>query len=283
MSSSNIRHKKKIIDGICYACLIVFSLIAIFPFFWLISSSLRNEMDVLRPTLLPPKITFESYEYVLKYSPFITWFYNSTFISLIATTISVFIAGLAAYSFSRFTSKTKKILSRTILFAYMFPGVLMILPLFILFVRCGLLDTRFGLIIAYATSSLPFSMWLLTAYYETIPQEIDQAARIDGASNMQLFWRIIVPIAKPGLATAAIFTFINAWNEFLLALILINSDTKKTLPVGLYAQMGGKAGEMVLWNVRMASSVLVILPMFIIFILLNRKITEGLTAGAVKG
>jgi len=159
----------------------------------------------------------------------------------------------------------------------------LVLPLFMLFVRIGLLDKRIGLIFAYSMSNLPFAMWLLAAYFETIPKEIDEAARIDGAGNNYIFWRMIIPMAAPGLATSAIFVFINAWNEFVLALTLINSDANKTLPIGLYAQMGGKAGELVLWNNRMATSALVILPMLLLFLTLNKYITKGLTAGALKG
>lgn len=266
-----------------YGIAVFIALISVFPLFWLISSSLRDGMDVFRPTLLPEKATLDSYAYVLRFSPFTTWFWNSLYISVVSTAISVLMASLAAYSFSRFITRWKKLLSRTILLAYMFPGVLMVLPLFVLLVNIGLLDSQLGLILVYSTSNLPFAMWLLTAYFETIPKEIDQAARIDGAGNNMIFWRLILPIAQPGLATAATFIFINGWNEFLLALILINSDTNKTLPIGLYAQMGGKAGELVLWNIRMASSAMVILPMLLVFLFLNKYIVRGLTAGALKG
>jgi ABC-type glycerol-3-phosphate transport system permease component len=167
--------------------------------------------------------------------------------------------------------------------AYMFPGVLLLLPLFVLFVQLRLLDKQLGLMIAYSMSNLPFAMWLLAAYFETIPKELDEAARIDGANNNYIFWRMILPIAAPGLATSAIFVFINAWNEFVLALVLIQSDLKKTLPIGLYATMGGKAGEWVFWDDRMANSAMVILPMLIVFFTLNKYITKGLTAGALKG
>jgi multiple sugar transport system permease protein len=282
LSNTYVR-KKRIVDGLVYIALIFFSLIAVFPLFWLISSSLRSGTEIFSPVLWPKNVTFEAYQYTLRYFPFLDWFRNSTLISLSATAISVFVSSLAAYSLSRFSSRGKQLLSRGILLAYMFPGVLFILPMFVLFHRIGLLDTKIGLIAAYSMTGLPFAMWLLTAYFETIPREIDEAARIDGASNFQVYWRVVMPVAKPGLATAAIFAFINAWNEFLLALILINSDSNKTLPVGLYAQMGGKAGEAILWNVRMASSVMVILPMLIIFLVLNKQITRGLTAGALKG
>ncbi len=258
-------------------------LLAVFPLFWLISTSLRSGLDVFSPSLLPAKISFESYKFVINHSPFFTWFINSVIVSISAMIISVVIASLAAYSLSRFVTKSKKILSKSILLAYMFPSILLVLPLFMLFVKIGLLDRRIGLIFAYSMSNLPFAMWLLTAYFETIPKEIDEAARIDGAGNNYIFWRIIFPMATPGLATSAIFVFINAWNEFVLALTLINSDANKTLPIGLYAQMGGKAGELVLWNNRMATSALVILPMLLVFLSLNKYITKGLTAGALKG
>jgi len=262
---------------------VVILVLAIFPLFWLISTSLRDGLDVFNPNLLPQKATLESYRFVIRHSPFMQWFVNSVIVSITAMTISVIIAAMAAYSMSRFVTAWKKMLSKSILLAYMFPPILLVLPLFMLFVKVGLLDKRLGLMLAYSMSNLPFAMWLLTAYFETIPKEIDEAARIDGASNNYIFWRMIIPMAAPGLATSAIFVFINAWNEFVLALTLINSDANKTLPVGLYTQMGGKAGELVLWNNRMATSALVILPMLLVFLTLNKYITKGLTAGALKG
>jgi ABC-type glycerol-3-phosphate transport system permease component len=258
-------------------------ILAVFPLFWLISTSLRTGNDVYNPNLLPGKVLFDSYEFILGHSPFLIWFKNSVVVSLISTIASVVVASLAAYSMSRFANKWKKHLSKTILLAYMFPPVLLVIPMFILFVNIGLLDRLFGLVVAYSMSNLPFAMWLLTAYFETIPKGIDEAARIDGANNHYIFWRMIMPMAAPGLATSAIFVFINAWNEFILALTLINSDSNKTLPVGLYNQMGGKPGEWVFWDDRMANSALVILPMLLVFLALNKYITKGLTAGALKG
>ena len=288
MPSNNLTHTgatvQKTVQTIFFAFItIVLLTLAVFPLFWLISTSLRSGLDVYNPSLFPSKVSFESYEFVIYHSPFFTWFVNSVVVSLSAMGISVIVAALAAYSMSRFVTKWKKALSKSILLAYMFPPILLVLPLFMLFVRFGLLDRRIGLVFAYSMSNLPFAMWLLAAYFETIPKEIDEAARIDGAGNNYIFWRMIIPMAAPGLATSAIFVFINAWNEFVLALTLINSDANKTLPIGLYAQMGGKAGELVLWNFRMATSALVILPMLLLFLTLNKYITKGLTAGALKG
>ena len=288
MPSNQLTHPKTIIARsmqtiILTLVFVILLILAIFPLFWLISTSLRSGLDVYNPSLFPTKVSFESYEFVIYHSPFFTWFINSVVVSLSAMGVSVIVASLAAYSMSRFVTKWKKVLSKSILLAYMFPPILLVLPLFMLFVRIGLLDKRIGLIFAYSMSNLPFAMWLLAAYFETIPKEIDEAARIDGAGNNYIFWRMIIPMAAPGLATSAIFVFINAWNEFVLALTLINSDANKTLPIGLYAQMGGKAGELVLWNNRMATSALVILPMLLLFLTLNKYITKGLTAGALKG
>jgi ABC-type glycerol-3-phosphate transport system permease component len=274
---------KYIQDFVLYALSIIFVIVAVFPLFWLISTSLREGMDVFAVSLFPKKVSFASYIFILAHSPFTAWFKNSVIVSIFSTIVSVVVASLSAYSMSRFVTWWKKYLSKSILLAYMFPGVLLLLPLFVLFVNIGLLDRQSGLIVAYSMSNLPFAMWLLIAYFETIPKEIDEAARIDGASNNFIFWRIVMPIAAPGLVTSAIFVFINAWNEFVLALILIASDANKTLPIGLYSQMGGKAGEAVSWSDRMANSAMVILPMIIVFLVLNKYITKGLTAGALKG
>jgi ABC-type glycerol-3-phosphate transport system permease component len=262
---------------------VILTILAVFPLFWLISTSLRTGMDVYSTNLFPAEVLFDSYEFILGHSPFLVWFKNSVIVSIVSTLASTIVASLAAYSMSRFVTRWKKHLSKSILMAYMFPPVLLVLPLFVLFVNIGLLDKRLGLIVAYSMSNLPFAMWLLTAYFETIPKGIDEAARIDGANNNYIFWRMIIPMAAPGLATSAIFVFINAWNEFVLALTLINSDMNKTLPVGLYTQMGGKPGEWTFWDDRMANSAMVILPMLVVFLVLNKYITKGLTAGALKG
>jgi ABC-type glycerol-3-phosphate transport system permease component len=274
---------KKIAHIILIFFCVFFSFLAIFPFYWLISTSLREGMDVFSTKLLPSKISFSSYKFVIAHSPFLVWFVNSVIVAVTSTGVSVITASLAAYSMSRFKTPWKNYLSKGVLLAYMFPPILMVLPLLVLFVKMGLLDTKLGLIFAYSMANLPFAMWLLTAYFETVPKEIDEAAKIDGASNNYVFWRMIIPLSTPGLATSAIFVFINAWNEFILALTLLNSDGNKTLPIGLYAQMGGKAGELVLWNDRMANSALVILPMLFVFLIMNKYITKGLTAGALKG
>jgi ABC-type glycerol-3-phosphate transport system permease component len=240
-------------------------------------------MDVYSTNLWPEKVVIQSYYFILNHTTFLVWFKNSVIVSIVSTIVSIVAASLAAYSMSRFTNKFKKHLSKSILLAYMFPPVLLVLPMFVLFANIGLLDRFSGLVVAYSMGNLPFAMWLLTAYFETIPKELDEAAKIDGASNNYIFWRMILPIATPGLATSAIFIFINSWNEFILALTLIRSDLNKTLPIGLYTQMGDMPGEWVFWNDRMANSAMVILPMLLVFIALNKYITRGLTAGALKG
>jgi ABC-type glycerol-3-phosphate transport system permease component len=284
MRSKQTSTKRGIMPSILlYAFCIFLAVLAVFPLFWLVSTSLRTGPDVYNPSLFPGKVLLDSYQFILTHTPFVMWFKNSVVVSIISTIVSLVVASLAAYSMSRFSNKWKKHLSHSILLAYMFPPVLLVLPMFVLFVNLGLLDRPLGLIVAYSMSNLPFAMWLLTAYFETIPKGIDEAARIDGASNNFIFWRMIMPLAAPGLATSSIFIFINAWNEFILALTLINSDGNKTLPVGLYNQMGGKAGEWVFWDDRMANSAMVILPLLIVFLTLNKYITKGLTAGALKG
>ena len=190
---------------ITYAVAVILAFVAFFPLYWIISTSLRTGLDVFSSNIFPAEICFDSYIFVLTHSPFLTWFKNSVIVSLCAMCISVMISSLAAYSMSRYVTWWKKYLSKGILMAYMFPSVLLILPIFTLYVKVGLLDSRFGLVLSYSLSNLPFAMWLLTAYFETIPKELDEAAKIDGASNNYTFWRVIFPVAAPGLATSAIF------------------------------------------------------------------------------
>lgn len=280
---SRLKPGQKVARGALTLLCVVLAVLAVFPLFWLVSTSLRTGNDVYSPNLLPEKVIFASYTFILTHTPFLVWFKNSVVVAIISTIVSIIAASLAAYSMSRFTNRWKKHLSKSILLAYMFPPVLLVLPVFVLFANIGLLDRFAGLVVAYSMGNLPFAMWLLTAYFETIPKGIDEAARIDGANNNYIFWRMIMPMAAPGLATSAIFVFINSWNEFIMALTLIKSDLNKTLPVGLYDQMGDKAGEWVFWNDRMANSAMVILPMLLVFLTLNKYITKGLTAGALKG
>lgn len=268
-----------------YLVLTLYAVIALFPLYWLLTSSFKTGLELIAPTptLLPLHPSLANYARVLSTGLIVDFFVNSIKISIITTICLIVIASLAAYSLTRFQYPGRSIIANSVLAAYMFPGILLAVPLVIFYAEVGLINTHVGLILAYVTFGLPFALWLLIAYFETIPREIDEAARVDGASHFGVYWRVILPLAAPGLVTTAIFAFLGAWNEFLLALVLIQQNELKTLPVGLALFLQGGPGDTIEWGGRMAAGVMVIFPSLLFFLLVSRYIVHGLAAGAVKG
>ena len=265
-----------------YAALGLFALFAAFPLFWLFSSAIRPaaELFVTPPQLVSPHLTLAAFHKILRYTAFLSYLKSSLIAAVGATILGVTVAALGAYSLSRHEYPAKNAIARLILLTYMFPSILLVVPLFVVISRVGLADTYTGLILTYTTFALPFGLWLLRSYFLTIPREIDDAARIDGANEWQVFRRVILPLSLPGIATTAVFSFIHAWNEFLYALVLISSADKKTLPVGLYGFIGGEMQE---WDSLLASATMFLVPTLFFFLMVQRNIVKGLTAGATKG
>lgn len=265
-----------------YSFLIVLSVIAVFPLFWMFSSALRpsNEIWMFPPRLLPSALSFKYYERIMTYTGFLQNLKNSVIISLSTTALAILFSVAAGYSISRFRYKGRKFLSRVILVAYMFPPVLLIIPLFKIMVNVGLINTRIGLIIAQLAFAFPYAAWLLNAYFSTIPKELEEAAYVDGCGPVGALTRIIIPLAAPGIVAAAIFSFILSWRDFLFSFIIASEPSIRPLSVGLYEQVGG---ELMVWGDIMAWSSLMTLPILLFFILLQKQIVYGLTAGAVKG
>jgi multiple sugar transport system permease protein len=268
-----------------YLGLSIYGLLAVFPLYWLFKSSLTVGLDLIAatPSLLPRTLDFSNYERVLSVGLIVTFFANSLKVALISTICTIAIASLAAYSLTRFRYRGRDLIRSSVLLAYMFPGILLAIPLALVYGQLGLINSHAGLVLAYVTFSLPFALWLLIAYFQTIPREIDEAARVDGATHLDVFLRIILPLAAPGIVTASIFAFLSAWNEFTLALVLIQENELKTLPTGLALFLQGGPGDTIEWGGRMAAGVMVIIPSLIFFLLASGRIARGLAAGAVKG
>lgn len=265
-----------------YALLLMLAVVAIGPFFWQLSTSLRLEREYYDGlTLLPVEWTLVNYERALSETQVLFYFWNSIKVTLLTTFFSIAIASLGAYSLSRFSFPGKKLITRVMLLLYMFPPILFLVPIFLIIYRLSLLDTHTGLILSYTTFSLPFSLMMLLSYFETIPREIDESGRIDGALNTTIFARLILPLSLPGIATVAIFSSISSWNEFLYALVFIVSERKKVISAGLYLLMHGDMR--VDWGMMMALATIVQIPMLIFFVVYGRGLIKGLTAGAVKG
>jgi len=266
---------------VSYLITIALAAFALFPFLWICFSSLKTfeSLYVFPPIYLPDRLSFGFYEKVLTETPFIQFFWNSFFVSVVSTLISVAFATMAAWSLARSRFRGRLFLMRSVLLAYLFPQILIVTPLFAVIAALGLANSYGGLILAYVTFTFPFSTWMLTAYFEKIPIQIEEAGRIDGASNWTVFTRLVLPLVAPGLVTVAIFAFINAWNEFLYGLVILGGGDKRTLPIGLYNFIGGEFGQ---WGEMMAATTMTMLPTLILFFIIQRRLVSGLTAGAVK-
>jgi multiple sugar transport system permease protein len=265
--------------------LAILSFVTIFPLYTVVISSIKPLADV-RSTFhwIPSHVTFQPYVDIWKTIPLAHYFANSLVVSLSATVCSVVIAIFAAYAISRYRFRGRTGFSLTVLSTQMFPGILFLLPLFVIFVNIErstgirFYGTYLGLIITYLTFSLPFSIWMLVGYFNSIPRELEEAAMTEGATPIGALFRILIPVSLPGIAAVAIFAFITAWGEVLFASVL-TTDQTRTLAIGLrnYASQTN-----VYWNQLMAASIVVSLPVVAAFLALQRYIVGGLTAGGVK-
>jgi len=211
---------------------------------------------------------------------FVRQAWNSIVVSVATTVLGLFLAATGAYVFSRFRFKGRRTGMMMFLVSQMFPGVMMMIPLYVIMQKLHLLNTSLGLILVYSTTSVPFSVWMLKGYFDTIPRDLEEAAVIDGASNIRIFYTIILPLSLPALAITALFSFMGAWNEFVLAYTFMNKETAFTLPVAIKNYVGEHT---VRWGLFAASSVLVSIPVVSLFFALQKYLVSGLTAGSVKG
>ena len=258
---------------------------ALLPLYVMVSSSLKPLQDVTGTfRWIPSPITFSSYIQMWQTVPLAQYFVNSLIVCTCAAALSVLVATFAAYAVSRYRFRGRRVFTLVVLSTQMFPGILFLLPLFLIFVSIGnatgitLLGSRTGLIITYLTFSLPFSIWLLVGYFDSIPRGLDEAAWVDGCGPLRALFRVVIPAAIPGIITVAIYAFMTAWGEVLFASVMTN-DTTRTLAVGLrdYSTQND-----VYWNQIMAASIVVSIPVVAGFLLMQRFLVTGLTAGSVK-
>jgi multiple sugar transport system permease protein len=263
-----------------------FTLITLFPLYTVVISSIKPLADVRSAfRWVPSRITFAPYADIWSTIPLARYFLNSLLISLGATVISVFIAILAAYAISRYRFSGRGVFSLIVLSTQMFPGILFLLPLFVIYVNLEralgiqLYGSYAGLIITYLTFALPFSIWMLVGYFDSIPRELEQAAMVDGTTALGALFRVLVPVSMPGIVAVAIFAFITAWGEVLFASVLTD-DATRTLAVGLrnYAIQSN-----VYWNQLMAAAIVVSIHVVAGFLALQRYLVQGIAAGGVKG
>ncbi len=278
-----------------HAGLISFTLLTLYPVLWVLALAFSGQQSVgiidlpkdpsfverLRGVLpWPAHFSVKNFVDVMTEQPFGRWLLNSVMVSVMTTVLGVFMACTAAYAFSRFRFPGRDGGMLAFLVSQMFPGTLMLIPLFIIIVKwLGLGNTFWGLVIVYATTAIPFCVWMLKGYFDTIPIDIEESARIDGASPRTIFVRIILPLAKPAIAITALFSFMTAWNEFILASVFLEAEAMYTAPVGLRFFVGGFSSQ---WGFFAAGSVIVSLPVVILFLYLQKYLVSGLTAGSVK-
>lgn len=255
---------------------------ALAPVAWIVSLSLKAGDDVLSHRFLPGAWTLENYRTVLGTSLFTSALRNGLGVSLIATAISIVLATLAAYAIARLELKGKKVVLGTALAVSTFPVVSIVGPLFDLWRRVGLYDTWAGLVLPYLSFTLPLSIWVLTAFFREIPWEIEEAALVDGATRWQALRQVIVPVAAPGVFTAAILTFLYAWNDFVFAISLTSTDRARNVPAALAFFTGASEFQHPAAAIA-AAAVIVTVPVVVVVLLFQRRIVAGLTAGAVKG
>lgn len=265
--------------GVLIVLVIVWSLI---PYVWTLFTSFKTERELYQfpVTYWPHVPTIINYIQVFTQNPFGRFLLNSTIVTLTSTVVCLFIASLAAYAFARLQFRGREILLVGLLVVAMIPLITVIVPLYILVRNLGLLNTYWGLIAPYVTYSLPVAIFILTAFFREIPQELEEAALIDGCTRLNTLWRIIAPLAAPGLITAGIIVFVYTWNEFLVALTLTSTTDVRTITVGIALYRGEFTFP---WGVISAAVTLATIPIMALILLGQRLVVRGLTAGAVKG
>ncbi len=257
-------------------------MIMLFPFYWMLNTSLKpiEEVFLSPPTFLSSNWSFAAYWDLIQNRPIFLYFMNSMIVAVGTTLLSLLLASLAAYGVTRFHIRFEMLLIVFLLFTKMLPETLLVIPYFQLMSTFGLINSYVALILAYTSFALPFSVWMLIGFFRAIPRELDEAAIIDGASRIQTFWKIILPLGRPGLVAVAIFTFLIAWNAYIWALVLTTDPSRYVLAIGVANLMGEYQID---WNELMAAAVIAVAPVMLLYAFLERYLVAGITAGAVKG
>lgn len=278
-----MKHIKRIFFWILVS---LFMIYVLFPIYWLINSSFKTEKEIflVNSTFYPHEFTYNNYKTVLFMRGggvnFMAYFSNSIIVAATVLILSIFVGGLAAYGISRSKSRAVYILPLIFLAFSLTPPQAYVNPLYLMMKYLKLLDTKLGLIIIYTLFSLPLPIWLLSQYFKGIPEELEEAARIDGCNRLQVISKIVFPLSSPGISVSAIFVFMYVWNEFFLAGIFTSTSRAMTLPIGI---MNFQQVHSISWNLTTAASMLAVFPLVIIISVFQKYIIQGLTAGAVKG
>ncbi len=276
--------------------LIVFTVLAVYPILWVVTVAFSGQQQLAfvdlpaDPTVFdrlravipwPEQVSISNFVAVMTEQPFARWLLNSAIVAAATTVFGVFLASTAGYAFSRFRFPGRRAGLMSFLVSQMFPGTLMLIPLYIIIVEwLGLGSNFLGLMLVYSMTAIPFCVWMLKGYFDTIPRELEESAMMDGASPATIFIRIVLPLAKPAVAVTALFSFMTAWNEFVLALTFMDQEEMYTAPVGLRFFVSGYSEQ---WGFFAAGALITAIPVVLLFMFLQKYLISGLTAGAVKG
>jgi multiple sugar transport system permease protein len=254
-----------------------------FPLIWMVLTSIKPQSELFHipPSILPQSVTFEHYRQLLEETPFLKYFANSVLLACSTTVLVVAVGTLGAFSLVRFRYPGRDRMALLVLATYLLPSVVLIIPLYLLMVWIGVANSLLSLVIAYTTFSLPYALWLLRSFMAGIPADLESAALVDGASRLGAFVDVILPQALPGIISTTLFTFILAWNEYLYALVLVNTDEARPLTTGVMNMLVTSFN--IEWSLLMAAAVLMSLPLIVIFAFLQSTLTRGFGAGGVKG
>lgn len=257
-----------------------YAAIVLLPLLLVVGNTMRDTRDIFKnPVALPSSINFDSYVRAWEEASFNIYFFNSLYITVSAVVLATAVSASAAYILGRYTFRGSRVLSAFFLAGLMLPFRLAIVPLFLMLNKFGLIDNRLGLVLVYAATGIPFSIFILSAFFRQLPKELSEAARIDGASEFAIFGRIMLPLVRPALATVTVFQFVPLWNDFFFPLILLRSTEKWTLPVGMTRFFGEFQAD---WSTLFAGLIITTLPLIILFLLATKQIIAGLTAGVSK-
>ncbi|MBN2470880.1 MAG: carbohydrate ABC transporter permease [Anaerolineae bacterium] len=260
---------------------IVLMVIVVAPFYWIFTASIKAPQEIIAqvPTLFPRSFTLEHYDHLLASSAFPTYMLNSSIVALATMAITVVLSTMAAYGLYRLRIPGHDFLFKIILVTYAFPGILVLVPMYDMLTQIGIIDSLQALMVVNVTFAAPFAVWMLQAFFRSVPYELEEAAALDGAGRIRIMLQIMLPLTTPGIASIAIYAFITSWTEYMFASILIISDANRTLPVGLAGIIGQYQVD---WGLLLAGATLTTLPVMLLFGLVGRNFVEGLTAGAVK-
>ena len=255
---------------------------ALLPLLWMLSTSLKPPREVLAtpPTLIPAAPTLENFARLLNQTAFVSYFLNSMTVAGLTVLLTMAVGSAGAYSLTRFAFPGRESIARLILCTYMFAPIMIVVPIYILARRAGIVDTHTALVLSYSSFCLPFSLWLLRAFFQSIPLELEEAALVDGAGRLRALIYIVAPLALPGLIATSIFTFTLAWNDYIFTRILIISDELKTLPVGVQDLFSAAVVD---WGLVMAAGMLITIPALAFFMAVQRHLIAGWGTGGLKG